>query len=99
MPELKLAKLPDRTPVKITLTMMPDLNNALKTYAELYRDVYGKSETVAELIPYMLHAFLDGDRGFAKATKKREGAAGPSVIAKAPPRSSANSTAEPANNS
>lgn len=88
MPELKLAKLPDRTPVKITVTVMPDLNNALQAYAELYREAYGQSETVAELVPYMLQAFLDGDRSFAKAVKRREGAPGPSVNPKVRPRSS-----------
>ncbi|MBU6445551.1 MAG: DUF2274 domain-containing protein [Alphaproteobacteria bacterium] len=34
MPELKLAKLPDRTPVKITITVPPDLNAALNQYAD-----------------------------------------------------------------
>ena len=70
MPELKLAKLPDRTPVKITITVAPDLNAALNQYAQAYRAVYGQSETISELIPYMLDAFLAGDRGFAKARKE-----------------------------
>jgi len=29
MPDLKLSKLPDRTPVKITITIAPELNAAL----------------------------------------------------------------------
>lgn len=69
MPELKLAKLPDRTPVKITITMPPELNQALRQYAGLYRTTYGNAESVAELIPFMLGNFLDSDRGFAKARK------------------------------
>lgn len=36
----------------------------------LYRATYGESETVAELIPFMLEAFLDSDRAFAKARKR-----------------------------
>ena len=99
MPELKLARLPDRTPVKITVTVMPDLNNALQAYAELYREAYGQSETVAELIPYMLLAFLDGDRGFARAAKKREGTGGPSATQKARPRSADQSSSDPMNRS
>jgi hypothetical protein len=77
--ELKLAKLPDRTPAKITITVSSDLNRALNRYAEIYRETYGESETVAELIPFMLDAFLDSDRGFAKARKSgaRDGAAPP----------------------
>jgi len=69
MPELKLAKLPDRTPVKITITVSPDLNKALHAYAELYREQYGEAEPVPELIPYMLESFLAADRGFAKARR------------------------------
>jgi hypothetical protein len=67
MSELKLAKLPDRTPVKLTINITPDLNQALCDYALLYREAYGQAETVADLIPYMLRGFLEGDRAFAKA--------------------------------
>jgi len=73
MAELKLAKLPDRTAVKITVTISPDLNKALHAYAELYRERYGEAEPVAELIPYMLGAFLESDRGFAKVRRERPG--------------------------
>ena len=66
---LKLAKLPDRTPAKITITVSSDLNQALHRYAALYRATYGEAESVADLIPFMLDAFLDSDRGFAKARK------------------------------
>jgi hypothetical protein len=67
---LKLAKLPDRTPVKITITVKPELNSALRDYAVLYRDTYGETESIADLIPFMLEAFLEGDRAFAKARKE-----------------------------
>lgn len=69
MADLKLAKLPDRTPVKITFTAQPDLNRKLQQYAALYRTTYGEAESVAELIPFMLESFLDSDRAFAKAQK------------------------------
>jgi hypothetical protein len=70
MPELKLARLPDRTLVRITITVLPDLNHALRQYAGLYRAAYGQVECVAELVPFMLGAFLDRDKGFAKAQKE-----------------------------
>ncbi len=70
MSELKLGKLPDRTPVKITITVSPDLNQALREYAAIYRTTYGEAESVADLIPFMLGAFLESDRGFAKARKE-----------------------------
>jgi len=69
MTNLKLGKLPDRTPSKITITVSADLNQALSDYAALYRQTYGESETVAELVPFMLAGFLEGDRAFAKARK------------------------------
>jgi hypothetical protein len=70
MPELKLAKLPDRMPVKLTITVQPDLAQALREYAAVYRATYGEAESVEELIPFMLASFLEGDRGFAKARKE-----------------------------
>ena len=71
--ELKLAKLPDRTPVKLSITITPDLHEALHDYARCYAQTYGSEEPVTELIPHMLANFLATDRGFAKA---RDGLAG-----------------------
>ena len=73
MPDLKLAKLPDRTPVKIAIVVSPELNRDLQAYARLYQEAYGTAETVAEMIPYMLEGFLASDRGFAKARKEQSG--------------------------
>lgn len=70
MPELKLAKLPDRMPVKMTITVQPDLAQALREYAAVYRATYGEAESVEDLVPFMLASFLEGDRGFAKARKE-----------------------------
>ncbi|MGB3377451.1 MAG: DUF2274 domain-containing protein [Allopontixanthobacter sediminis] len=67
MVDLKLAKLPDRTPVKLTITVTPALHQALSDYAAIYNQTYGESEPIAELVPHMLVAFLASDRGFAKA--------------------------------
>lgn len=69
MPELKLARLPDRVPVKLTITVQPDLAQALREYAAVYHATYGEAESVEELVPFMLTSFLEGDRGFAKARK------------------------------
>ncbi len=67
MPDLKLAKLPDRTPIKLAITITPDLHQALQEYAALYASTYGREEPVAELVPAMLTAFLEGDRAFARS--------------------------------
>ncbi|MHA6768852.1 DUF2274 domain-containing protein [Sphingobium ummariense] len=66
MENLKLRKLPDRTAVKLTFTITPDLQAALQAYAAIYAETYGVEEPVAELIPAMLAAFLESDRGFTR---------------------------------
>ena len=71
MTELKLAKLPDRTPVKLAITITPDLLNALRDYAMIYAQAYGTEEPVVELIPAMLIAFLESDRNFVRARDPR----------------------------
>lgn len=73
MPDLKLGKLPDRTPVKLSITITPDLQAALQDYATVYAATYGAEEPVAELVPAMLAAFLESDRGFARSRKVTEG--------------------------
>ena len=71
MPELKLAKLPDRAPVKIVFRASPDLARMLNDYCDAYRAVYQQpDETVEELIPFMLAAFMEADPQFKKARKQ-----------------------------
>jgi hypothetical protein len=72
MAELKLAQLPDRTPVKISISIMPDLNQALVDYAALYAQTYGREEPISELIPAMLAAFLESDRTFSRCRSGRK---------------------------
>jgi hypothetical protein len=69
MAELRIAKLPDRTPVKLTIAVMPELHEALQDYAKIYADIYGQADAMVELVPAMLAAFLDSDREFQKAHK------------------------------
>ncbi len=71
MPDLKLARLPDRVPIKYTFSASPDLNRCLALYAELYRETYGEAESIPTLVPFMLQTFLDGDRAFQKAMRER----------------------------
>ena len=71
MPELKLAKLPDRKPVKIAITVSTNLNHQLGAYAEAYKGAYGDEEKVSDLIPFILEQFLDGDRRFTGKRRKQ----------------------------
>lgn len=66
MADLRLPKLPDRSPVKVSFQATPQLFADLTRYAVLYKDAYGQEEAVSDLIPSMLMAFLDSDRAFAK---------------------------------
>lgn len=70
MPDLKLSRLPDRKPVKLTIHVLPELKAALSDYAAAYEEAYGARESVADLIPYMLQSFLDSDRGFTRARRR-----------------------------
>jgi hypothetical protein len=72
MLELKLARLPDRTPVKLAITVTPDLHQMLQQYAALYAEAYGREESITDLVPAMLAAFLDSDRAFSRARKTAE---------------------------
>ncbi len=66
MAGLKLSKLPDRTPIKLTITLAPDLHHRLQRYASAYSEAYHVDEPLTELVPAMLTTFLDGDREFAR---------------------------------
>lgn len=68
---LKLRRIPDRTPVKLTILVPPELNEALKNYAAAYQETYGTSEPIAELVPAMLASFIGSDRAFLRARQAR----------------------------
>ena len=93
---LKLTQLPDRIPVKLTITLQPDLKKALDDYAALYARTYGSEEPVAELVPFMLESFLKADAGFRKGRKELEDEpmAIPLVKTKTRPKRSAESSNE-----
>jgi len=61
---LKLDRLPDRESVKITFSADADLKAALN----------GQKESVADLIPFMLAAFMNADPGFKRARKELQDA-------------------------
>lgn len=73
MPELKLARLPDRKPIKLQIEILPDLEAALAVYAEAYEAVYGVREKPSDLVPSMLWTFLESDREFMKRLRGSRG--------------------------
>ncbi|MCP3398988.1 MULTISPECIES: DUF2274 domain-containing protein [unclassified Bradyrhizobium] len=63
---MRLAKLPDRTPVKMSVVFTPALAQRLREYADFYAEIYGNKEEVADLVPFMLEAFLERDGAFKR---------------------------------
>ncbi|EJL24482.1 hypothetical protein PMI01_04663 [Caulobacter sp. AP07] len=67
MPDLKLGKLPNRTPVKMTISVMPDYEEALRDYAAIHSAQHGVASTSADIASGMVEQFITNDREFAKA--------------------------------
>ena len=70
---IKLPKLPDRVPIKVNLSLSPELRQSVMEYAEMYRRTYGEQECepVAEILPYIIHDYLNTDKAFARAPKQK----------------------------
>lgn len=66
---LRIGQLPDRTPVKLTVSVDPDVASALIDYAAIYAETYGAEEKPEALVPAMLEMFLSSDAGFKRARK------------------------------
>ena len=66
---LRIGQLPDRTPVRLTVSVDPDLASALADYAAIYAETYGAEEKPETLVPAMLDMFLSSDAGFKRARK------------------------------
>lgn len=72
MTALKLRKLPERAPIRLTVALTPELHRLLGDYAAVYGETYGQEESVADLIPFMLQSFVEGDRDFLRARRQRQ---------------------------
>lgn len=66
---LRLSKLPDRTPVRMTIAIDPELATKLGDYAKIYERTYRAAEKPEVLIPAILETFLNSDAGFKRARK------------------------------
>jgi hypothetical protein len=64
---VKLPRIPDRTTVKLTLAISPELNEALVAYAAAYQEAYGAGISITELAPAMLSSFIESDRQFVRS--------------------------------
>ena len=64
---LSLGPLPNATTVKLTIALPSTLKESLERYAALHAQIHGEAVGVETLIPHMLEAFIQRDRGFKKS--------------------------------
>ncbi|WP_026437599.1 DUF2274 domain-containing protein [Acidovorax sp. JHL-9] len=65
--KLRLGPLPKTESVKLTFACPISLKADLDRYAALHAQAHGEAVDATTLIPYMLEAFMAGDRGFRKS--------------------------------
>ena len=68
---LRLGPIPKSTPVRITIVVTAEFKSQLDRYAEIHARAWGEAIDVADLIPHMLRAFVDGDKAFRRARKRK----------------------------
>ena len=83
--KLRLGPLPKTETVKLTIAVSVELKAVLDRYAELHGQAWGEPVDAVTLIPHMLAAFVERDRGF-KALQ------GTSKVTRAGPRTSVTAT-------
>ncbi|OAS95160.1 hypothetical protein A6I77_22695 [Achromobacter xylosoxidans] len=64
----RLGPLPKTESVERTFACLASLKADLARYAALHAQAYGEAVDATVLIPYMLEAFIAGDRGFKKSS-------------------------------
>ncbi|GAB2469005.1 DUF2274 domain-containing protein [Comamonas odontotermitis] len=69
--KLRLGPLPKTESTKLTFTCLASLKADLDRYAAMHAQAYGEAVDAATLIPYMLEAFMAGDRGFRRVDKPK----------------------------
>ena len=69
--KLRLGPLPSNSTTKLTITCSTSLKANLDRYAALHAQTDGEAVDVVTLIPYMLEAFIAGDRGFRKEAVRK----------------------------
>lgn len=72
---LKLGPLPKVVLTKVTFSCPAAVKADLDRYADLHAQVYGESVDAVVLIPRMLSAFMEQDRGFKESQLEAKRAA------------------------
>ncbi len=69
--KLRLGPLPRTETLKLTFACSASLKVELDRYAALHAQTYGEAVDAMALIPHMLEAFMERDRGFKQMHKAR----------------------------
>jgi hypothetical protein len=69
--KLKIGPLPNPKKVKVLVQISLELKESLDQYAQLHSKLGGRAVDATTLIPYMLQAFIDRDRGFRAMRKSQ----------------------------
>ncbi|OGB57258.1 MAG: hypothetical protein A2503_03965 [Burkholderiales bacterium RIFOXYD12_FULL_59_19] len=67
---LRLGPLPRTEFVKLAIAVPVDVKASLDRYADLHSQLHGEKVDATALIPHMLAAFIERDRGFKSLTSK-----------------------------
>ena len=68
--KLRLGPLPRTESIKLTFACPVSLKADLDRYAALHAQIYGEAVDGGALIPHMLQAFMERDRGFRRGGQK-----------------------------
>lgn len=68
--KLRLGPLPRTEMVKLIISVPAGIKAALDRYAALHSQFHGKNVDAVTLIPHMLEAFIERDRGFKSLESK-----------------------------
>jgi hypothetical protein len=66
---IRLGKIPDETPVKVTIAVKPEIYSALQDYVRIYASEHGMNVKPEDLAPEMIAAFMKSDPAFKRARK------------------------------
>lgn len=67
--KLRLGPLPAEKPVRVTIRVSVALKAALDSYAAVHSELHGEPVSAEVLIPHMLQAFIERDRGFRQSRR------------------------------
>ena len=96
MSKLRLGPLPRTEIVRLTIALPAQIKADLDRYVEIYAAAYGEPVDAGALVPHMLAAFRDPDRGFWKARQAGAARRGSTTSWSASIRAATSSTSEAA---